>query len=121
MRPGRSFISMVSAVCCVLLALGASAAGENVVYDAELIYPPEHWHNHASCVVECPNGDLLACWYNGSGERNADDVKVEGARKKKDAKSWGPRFVMADELGFPDTNPCMLIDPKGRLWLFWQT
>ncbi|MCS6861034.1 MAG: exo-alpha-sialidase [Abditibacteriales bacterium] len=89
-------------------------------YEAELIFPPEHWHNHGSCIVECPNGDLLVCWYNGSGERRADDVKVEGARKRKGAKRWGPRFLMADTPGFPDTNPCMVIDPRGRLWLIWQ-
>jgi hypothetical protein len=28
---------------------------------------------------------------------------------------------MADTPGFPDTNPCMLVDPRGRLWLLWQT
>src|SRR5262245_25134386 len=28
---------------------------------------------------------------------------------------------MADTPGFPDTNPCLLIDPRGRLWLIWQT
>ena len=22
--------------------------------------------------------------------------------------------------GFPDTNPCLFIDPQKRLWLFWQ-
>ena len=89
-------------------------------YEAELIFAPEHQHNHGSCIVECPNGDLLACWYNGSGERRADDVKVEGARKKKGEKGWSRRFLMADTPGFPDTNPCMFIDPRGRLWLMWQ-
>lgn len=87
----------------------------------EDIFPPEHWHNHASCLVECPNGDLLVCWYNGSGERSADDVKVEGARKRKGATTWSPRFLLADTPGFPDTNPCLFIDPRGRLWLIWQT
>jgi predicted neuraminidase len=104
----------------VALAALPLAAGEPL-FEAELVFPPEHWHNHASCIVECPNGDLLACWYNGSGERSADDVKVEGARKRKGEQAWGPRFVMADTPGFPDTNPCMLVDPRGRLWLFWQT
>jgi predicted neuraminidase len=90
-------------------------------YESELIFPPEHLHNHASCIVECPNGDLLACWYNGSGERSADDVKVEGARKRKQDRNWSARFVMADTPGFPDTNPCMFVDPQKRLWLLWQT
>jgi predicted neuraminidase len=89
--------------------------------ESELIFPPESLHNHASCIVECGNGDLLVCWYNGSGERSADDVKVEGARKRRGQNQWSQRFVMADTPGFPDTNPCMVIDPEGRLWLFWQT
>ncbi len=87
--------------------------------ESQLLFPPEKWHNHGSCIVELPNGDLLVCWYNGSGERTADDVKVEGMRKRKGAKSWSGRFVMADTIGFPDCNPCMLVDPKGRLWLMW--
>jgi predicted neuraminidase len=91
------------------------------LHEAELIFPPEHWHNHASCIVECPDGGLLVCWYNGSGERSADDVKVEGARRKAGAKEWSSRFLLADTAGFPDTNPCMFIDPRGRLWLVWQT
>src|SRR6185436_17869251 len=81
----------------------------------------EAWHNHASCIVECPNGDLLVCWFHGSGERTADDVKIEGARKRKGAKKWSPRFTMADTPDYPDTNCAMFIDPQGRLWLLWPT
>jgi predicted neuraminidase len=88
---------------------------------SELIFPLEHWHNHGSCVVETPNGDLLVCWFNGSGERKADDVKIEGARKRKGAAEWSPRFTMADTPGYPDTNCCMFIDPQQRLWLLWPT
>ncbi|MCI0338516.1 MAG: exo-alpha-sialidase [Acidobacteria bacterium] len=89
--------------------------------ESELIFPLEHWHNHASAIVECPNGDLLVCWFHGSGERQADDVKVEGARKKKGSAKWGPRFTMADTPGYPDTNCTMFIDPEQRLWLLWPT
>ncbi|MBP6820982.1 MAG: exo-alpha-sialidase, partial [Acidobacteria bacterium] len=89
--------------------------------ESEIIFPLEHWHNHASCIVECPNGDLLVCWFNGSGERQADDVKVEGARLKKGSHQWSPRFTMADTPGYPDTNCAMFIDPQGRLWLMWPT
>jgi predicted neuraminidase len=90
-------------------------------HTAELIFPLEHWHNHASAIVECPNGDLLVCWFNGSGERTADDVKVEGARLRKGANQWSPRFTLADTPGYPDTNCTMFIDPSGRLWLMWPT
>lgn len=88
---------------------------------SELIFPLEHWHNHASCIVECPNGDLLVCWFNGSGERQADDVKVEGARMRRGSHQWSARFTMADTPGYPDTNCTMFIDPQGRLWLLWPT
>src|SRR5204862_427715 len=91
------------------------------VYEAELIFPLETWHNHASCIVEAPNGDLLVCWFHGSGERTADDVKVEGARKRKGARAWSPRFTMADTPGYPDTNCTMFVDPQNRLWLLWPT
>jgi predicted neuraminidase len=103
------------------LASGPAYSATLPEYQAELIFPLEHWHNHASCVVECPNGDLLVCWYHGSGERTADDVKVLGARKARGAKTWSAPFVLADTPGFPDTNPCLFIDPQKRLWLFWTT
>jgi predicted neuraminidase len=89
--------------------------------ETRLIFPAESWHVHASCVVELPNGDLLAVWFHGSGERTADDVKIEGARLKKGNPRWNPRFVMADTPGYPDCNPAVFIDPQGRLWLLWPT
>ena len=89
--------------------------------DSELIFPPETWHVHASCVVELPGGDLLACWFHGSGERTADDVKIQGARLRKGSHQWSERFVMADTPGYPDCNPALFVDPKRRLWLFWPT
>ena len=85
------------------------------------IFPFTHQHTHGSSIVECPNGDLLACWYRGSGERKADDVLVEGARLRRGEKAWSPPFLLADAPGFPDTNPCLFIDPQERLWLIWQT
>lgn len=87
----------------------------------ELLFPVEKWHNHASCIVEAPNGDLIVCWFHGSGERTADDVKIEGMIKRKAEGKWGSRFVMADTPEYPDTNCAMFIDPKGRLWLMWPT
>jgi predicted neuraminidase len=111
-------------LCCILVGAQAIAANQKPAapfYEAEIIFPLEHWHNHASCIVECPNGDLLVCWFHGSGERTADDVKVEGARLRKGAKQWSPRFTMADTPGYPDTNCTMFIDPQARLWLMYPT
>jgi hypothetical protein len=104
-------------------ALGAIGAQSDAasLYTSELIFPLETWHNHASCIVEAPNGDLLVCWFHGSGERTADDVKIEGARLRKGKNKWSARYTMADTPGFPDGNPCMLIDPSGRLWFIHTT
>lgn len=109
----------VSVVAVLLTAL--AARGEEPYYRAELIFPLESWHNHASSLVEAPNGDLLVVWYHGSGERRADDVVLLGARRVKVTGEWSAPFLMADTPGFPDTNPTLLVDPRGRLWLFWAT
>lgn len=110
----------------VLLAVAVGAAAwpagaEEPFLNSELIFPLEDWHNHGSCIVECPNGDLLVCWFHGSGERQADDVVIRGARWVKTRGAWTEPFLMADAPEFPDTNCCMIIDPQARLWLLWPT
>lgn len=87
--------------------------------EGELIFPLETWHNHSSSIVELPGGDLLVCWFHGSGERTADDVKILGARRTQGTGKWSAPFDMADTPGFPDTNCTMFVDSKKRLWLFW--
>lgn len=121
-----SLVLLALSVCVLLIAgrFSADATPLTVAqpfHKAELLFPLEHWHNHSSCIVEAPNGDLLVCWFHGSGERQADDVKVEGARLKRGAQQWSPRFTMADTPGYPDTNCTMFIDPQQRLWLLWPT
>jgi hypothetical protein len=76
----------------------------------ELIFPLHHQHNHAPGIVESANGDLLVSWYRGSGERQADDVAVYGARRRQGEKEWSEPFVMCDTPGFPDGNTAMFID-----------
>ena len=90
-------------------------------FESDLIFPLERRHNHASCVVELPNGDLLVCWYRGSGEREADDVEILGARLRAGAEDWSRPFLMADTPGYPDCNPCMFLDGVNRLWLVYVT
>src|SRR5258707_8856171 len=106
---------------CALGARGVAPKGKKPFLKGELIFPPQALHNHGSCLVECPNGDLLCCWYRGSGERKADDVAVYGARRRRGQEQWSRPFLLADTPGFPDTNPCLLVDPRGQLWLIWPT
>lgn len=108
----RRGIGMTVLVVCVAAAAGLGGSGE-------LIFPPQDKHCHGSSVVECANGDLLACWFFGSGERSANDVKIQGARLRKGAVEWSPVFTMADTPAHPDCNPALFIDAEDRLWLFW--
>lgn len=102
-----------------LLVASVLLVSASPAIQTELIFPPQGKHCHGSSVVECRNGDLIACWFYGSGERSANDVLIQGARLKKGAKEWSPVFTMADTPGHPDCNPTLFIDTKDRLWLFW--
>jgi len=104
----------------VWAAAGRTAA-DDAVYHVEAIFPAVHEHVHGSTIVELPNGDLLAAWFQGSGERWADDVAIMGARRPRGAQAWSEPFVMADVPGFPDINPILFMDGQGRLWLMWYT
>lgn len=104
----------------LLLAVSRLTAETNF-HRAENIFPAESWHNHASCVVETPRGELFACWFHGSGERKADDVRIEAARLPHGGTNWGARFTLADTPGYPDCNPALFVDERQRLWLFHPT
>jgi len=95
------------------------AADKKPMHEAELIFPPKPKHSHGSSIVETPKGSLLAVWFHGSGERTADDVMIQGARKRKGEEEWCEPFLAADSQNLPDCNPALFMDPRGTLWLFW--
>jgi len=105
------------------LVFTLAACSENV--DREFvqleIYPLVKDHTHGSTIVELPNGDLLAAWFQGSGERWADDVRIMGARLTQGSASWTEPFIMADVPDFPDVNPVLFLDNEKKLWLVWYT
>jgi predicted neuraminidase len=106
-------------VWALLAQVLSASTAEEARFRAELIFPLQGQHNHAPAIVECGNGDLLVSWYRGSGEREADDVAVFGARLRRGQLQWTEPFLMVDTAGFPDGNTAMFIDDKKRLWLFW--
>lgn len=115
LRHGLSFVALGSA----LLTGGAWAESNSEPFRSRLIFPAQAQHVHSSSIVECPNGDLLAVWFHGSGERTANDVVIQGARLKKGTEAWGEVFVAADTPGLPDCNPVVFLDGRQRLWLTW--
>ncbi|MCH8120336.1 MAG: exo-alpha-sialidase [Planctomycetes bacterium] len=131
-RVARKQFSVLS--LCLLLATGIAgcadavsapvnspAGDEKVIYQAMEIFPLVKQHVHGSTIVELPNGDLLTAWFQGSGERWADDVAIMGARLRAGKQKWSKPFVMADVPGFPDVNPILFLDAQDRLWLMWYT
>ncbi len=119
------FHALTAAVASADARAGADDAVGNgqppAIYEAAEIFPPVTEHVHGSTIVELPNGDLLAAWFQGSGERWADDVRILGARLKAGTGRWSKPFLMADTPGFPDINPILFLDSENRLWLMWYT
>lgn len=88
------------------------------IVNRSFIFPLQELHVHGSSIVELPNGDFIAAWFEGTGERTADDVKIMGAKYNAKSKTWGKAYVMADTEGLPDCNPVLFLN-KGKLFLFW--
>ena len=98
------------------LVIMAATTADAPLYESELIFAPNPKHNHGSSIVEAADGTLVAAWFHGSGERQSDDVMVQGARRHPGGQ-WCEPFVMADTPDLPDCNPVLFIDPRGTLWL----
>jgi predicted neuraminidase len=103
----------------ILSGMAQTRNTKNAIVSEEFIFPYQNEHVHGSSIVSLPNGDLLAAWFQGSGERSADDVRVMGARLKKGLKTWSTPFLMADTKGIPDCNPVLFLNRNGKLFLFW--
>ena len=115
-------ISLIVLVFCSVFLCFCTSHSEKKyagVYQEKIIFPFQDEHVHGPTIVELPNGDLLSAWFQGSGERWADDVRIMGSRLKNGDASWSAPFLMADTPGFPDINPMMFMDNEERLWLCW--
>jgi len=96
-----------------------SATSNAAVIKSMLVFQLQPLHTHGSSIVNLPNGDLLAAWFEGSGERTADDVKIMGARLKKGEVFWSKPFLMADTYNIPDCNPVLFLNHQNKLFLVW--
>ncbi len=114
---GKIINSIVSFFMIIFLSFSLIAQEKNL--KTSFIFPFQDKHVHSSSIIELPNGDLMACWFEGSGERNANDVQVKGARLKKGNTKWSQPFLMADTPGQPDCNPVLFVDKEKKLILYW--
>lgn len=83
-------------VLVALLTVQNPLNADEPYFASRLIFPLQAKHVHSSCVIECPNGDLMATWFYGSGERDSPDVLIQGARLRQGATAWSEPFLMAD-------------------------
>ena len=83
------------------------------------VFPLQQLHVHGSSIVELPGGNLLSCWFQGSGERQSNDVRIMGSLLKKGEATWSTPFEMADTPGLPDCNPVLFLNAEGKLFLVW--
>ncbi|MEJ7643656.1 MAG: exo-alpha-sialidase [Chryseolinea sp.] len=120
-RPRVTQLALIAATVCLVMSCvkKESVPDENTDLRSQLIFPLQDEHVHGSTIVALPNGGLLAAWFQGSGERWADDVRIMGSRLMKSDTTWSAPFVMADVDGFPDINPILFMDHEKRLWLMW--
>ena len=109
-------------IALLMLVVGPRLlVAEQPFLESELIFPLGSLHSHSSSIVELPNGDFYACWYKGSGERRADDVKVEASLLRRGSRTWSAPYTLVDQPDFPDTNPVLFMDSHEHLWVIWST
>jgi predicted neuraminidase len=101
------------------LVFAQAGSGKAATVREMLIFPGQEQHAHGSSIVSLPNGDLLAAWFQGTGERSADDVRIMGARLRKGEKAWSAPFPLADTPNLPDCNPVLFLNSKNKLFLVW--
>lgn len=78
---------------------------------------PTHPSCHAATAVEVGGGELLAAWFAGAHEGNAD-VAIWLARF--DGAMWSEPVMVADEPQVPLWNPVLFRDGEGTVWLFYK-
>jgi predicted neuraminidase len=116
----KTFMIFTAFTSCLVINSNAQTRdASRAIKSEEYIFPFQNEHVHGSSIVILPGGDLLACWFQGSGERSADDVRIMGARKKKGADKWSAPFPMADTKAIPDCNPVLFVNKENKLFLFW--
>jgi len=74
-------------------------------------------HNHCPAIVECPNGDLLAIWYTGIGERERN-MAVCGSRLIWGSEQWQPASTFWDPPDRNDTALSMWFDGDRTIYHF---
>lgn len=84
----------------------------------EALIPNQFASVHAADLLELPNGDLLACWFAGSDEGNAD-ISIAVSRLKAGESTWSPGEIVSDDPSRSEQNPSLFLTPDGEIWLMY--
>jgi hypothetical protein len=74
-------------------------------------------HNHNPAIVECPNGDLLACWYTCVSEKDRE-LAVAASRLRYGWDKWEPASRFWDGPDRNDHAPVLWYDGWGKIYHF---
>ncbi len=74
-------------------------------------------HNHDPAIVECPNGDLLVCWYSCLAEKNRELCQA-ASRLRWGQTEWEEASPFWDVPDRNDHAPAMWFDGKETLYHF---
>jgi predicted neuraminidase len=112
-------------ICLVLFAVAAVADEPSLT--ATTLSSREAPTNHGPGLVELPSGGLLACWYAGTTEANADS-RILCSASDDGGWTWsasrtvvaaGDQAVGADAPNKSLGNVTLYHDRSGRLWMIY--
>ena len=73
---------------------------------------------HAADLLALPNGDMLAVWFAGSDEGNAD-ISIVLSRLEKGAGQWSSPVRVSDDATRSEQNPSLFLKEDGEIWLMY--
>lgn len=111
---------MLACVFCAGDAPGPALAPPPVIVDPGPAYTSdERAFQGIPGLARAPEGRLWATWYGG-GEGEGPDNYVMLVTSGDDGATWSDvMLVVAPEGETRAYDPCLWLDPTGRLWLFW--
>ncbi|MGB7190265.1 MAG: sialidase family protein [Acidobacteriaceae bacterium] len=127
-RLGMVIGSMLSLLAVAPVAMGANQTvaqlADGVVRPSPLLGAHEAYlpiirpSNHASNLLQLPNGDLFLFWFSGTEEGHGD-VSIAMSRLKHGANAWSLPVIVASNPGRSDQNPVPFFSPDGVLHLYY--
>ncbi len=73
-------------------------------------------------IERSPKGRLWATWYTAKGTRGVENPNsyVTLATSADDGRTWQePKMIIQARRFVHTYDPCLWLDPTGRLWFFW--